>query len=170
MDNTLIIFASNHGTVEKCARELFRLIDGKVDICNLNLRKMLPDLTKYDSVIVGGSIRSGKIQEEIATFCVEHVNELTSKRLGLFIDSLYTGEKAKRQLDEAFPEELSRRAVVRDYFGGEADELKLNFWERIVTTQMIEKEDLVVAFSKEKIKRFAQLMSETSNFPDNTTG
>ena len=30
MDNTLIVFASNHGTVDKCARELFRLIDGKV--------------------------------------------------------------------------------------------------------------------------------------------
>ncbi|MEN6589118.1 MAG: flavodoxin domain-containing protein [Proteiniphilum sp.] len=163
MDNTLIIFASNHGTVEKCARELFRLIDGNVDICNLNRREMLPDLTNYDSVIVGGSIHSGRIQEVIATFCEENLDELAVKRLGLFINCLYTGEKAQRQLDEAFPEELRRNAVVRDYFGGEVDELKLNFWERIVTTQMIEKEDLVVALSKEKIKRFAELMSEVSN-------
>jgi len=163
MDNTLIIFASNHGTVEKCARELFRLIDGKVDICNLNQRKMLPDLTNYDSIIVGGSIHSGKIQVEIATFCEENQNELASKRLGLFISCIYKGEKAQRQLDEAFPEELRRNAVVSDYFGGEIDELKLNFWERLVTKQMIEKEDLVVALSNEKIKRFAKLMSEVSN-------
>ncbi len=163
MDNTLIIFASNHGTVEKCARELFRLIDGKVDICNLSRRETLPDLTHYDSVIVGGSIHSGKIQAEIATFCEENRNELAAKRLGLFINCIYTGEKAQRQLDEAFPEELRRNAVVCDYFGGEADELKLNFWERIVTTQMIEEEDLVVTLSNERIKRFAALMSEVSN-------
>jgi menaquinone-dependent protoporphyrinogen IX oxidase len=28
MDNTLIIYSSNHGTVDKCARELFKLMEG----------------------------------------------------------------------------------------------------------------------------------------------
>ncbi|WP_294068763.1 flavodoxin domain-containing protein [Proteiniphilum sp. UBA1028] len=163
MDNTLIIFASNHGTVDKCARELFRLIDGKVDICNLNERKIVPDLTKYDSVIVGGSIHSGKIQDEIAAFCEKHLDELSTKRLGLFINCSYTGKKAQKQLDEAFPEELKRSAVVRDYFGGEVNEMKLTLWERIVTTQMIEKEDLTVVLSKEKIRRFAESMYEENN-------
>ena len=59
MDNTLIVFASDHGTVEKCARELFRLIDGKVDICDLNKRDIIPDLSTYDSIVIGGSIHSG---------------------------------------------------------------------------------------------------------------
>ncbi len=163
MDNTLIIFASNHGTVDKCARELFKQIDGKVDICNLNEREMVPDLTKYDSVIVGGSIHSGKIQEEVAFFCEEHLDELADKRLGLFINCLHTGEEAQKQLDDAFPDELARRAVVRDYFGGEVNELKLTILERIVTTQMIEKEDLEVALSKDKIKHFAQCMSGVNN-------
>jgi len=160
MDNTLIVFASSHGTVEKYARELFRLIDGKVDICNLSEREMVPDLTKYDSVIVGGAIQPGKMQEEISLFCGKHLNELVVKRVGLFIYCLLTGENAQKLLDDAFPEELKNCAVVRDYFGGEVNGLKMNIWERIVTTQMIEKENLILELSKEKIQRFARAMSE----------
>src|SRR5690554_5725337 len=161
MDNTLIVFASNHGAVEKCARELFRQLDGKVDICNLNNREYTPDLSKYDSIIVGGSIHSGEIQEVIAQFCENHMESLATKRLGLFISCLYSGEKAKRQLDNAFPEKLNRHAVVRDYFGGEVDALKLSFWERIITSQVIENENLVVKLSKERIDRFANKMKAT---------
>ena len=159
MDNTLIVFASNHGTVEKCARELFRQIEGKVDICNLKRRDFLPDLSGYEAIIVGGSIHSGKIQEEISSFCDENLEMLASKRLGLFVNCLYSGKKAQKQLDDAFPEILNRKAVVRDYFGGEVDQLKLSFWERVVTTRMIEEGDLVVAVSKERIARFATTIS-----------
>ncbi len=161
MDNTLIVFASNHGTVEKCARELFRLMDGKVDICNLDRRDFTPELSGYDSIIIGGSIHSGRIQDVIAEFCRENVSVLSGKHIGLFINCLYSGEKALKQLDDAFPEILNQKAVVRDYFGGEVDKIKLSFWERIITTQMIEKEDLVVTLSKEKIERFAQIMLST---------
>ncbi|MCE5205638.1 MAG: flavodoxin domain-containing protein [Porphyromonadaceae bacterium] len=167
MDNTLIVFASNHGTVDKYARELFRLIDGKVDICNLNEREMVPDLTKYDSVIVGGAIQSGKMQEEISLFCEKHLDELVVKRLGLFIHCPLTGENAQKLLDGAYPKELKDCAVVRDYFGVEANQLKMNIWERIVTTQMIKKKDLIVELLKEKIERFARVMSEADNIPDN---
>lgn len=159
MDNTLIVFASNHGTVEKCARELFRRIDGKVDICNLNRRDFLPDLSGYDSVIVGGSIHNGEIQDEISSFCNENIKLLATKRLGLFINCLYSGERAQQQLDDAFPEALNRIAVVRDYFGGEVDKLKLTFWERVVTSRIIKEGDLIVAISKERIDRFANIMT-----------
>jgi len=167
MDNTLIVFASDHGTVEKCARELFSLMSGKVDLCNLKQRETLPELSTYDTIIVGGSIHSGKIQQSIATFCDEHLELLATKRIGLFINCLYTGEKAQQQLDDAFPGLLSRQAIIRDYFGGEVDELKLNFWERMVTKQMIEEDELVVALSKEKMARFADIIS-TAHEPENT--
>lgn len=162
MDNTLIIFASNYGTVEKCARELFSQIEGKVDICNLSQRKFLPDLSGYDAIIVGGSIHNGKIQEEISSFCRDKLDVLFTKRIGLFINCLYSGDIAQQQLDEAFPESLSMHAVVRDYFGGEIDELQLTFWERMVISKMIEQGDIAVAISKEKIKRFARKMTSVN--------
>ncbi len=159
MYNTLIVFASEHGTVEKCARELFRLIEGKVDICDLNKRDIIPDLSGYDSIVIGGSIHSGKIQRVISDFCVANLDLLINKRIGLFINCIYSGEKALKQLEEAFPRELSDKAVVREYFGGEINELKLNYWEKIITKQMIDQENLVVSLSKEKIDHFAKTIS-----------
>jgi len=161
MHNTLIVFASNHGTVERCARELFRLIDGKVDLCNLNRRESIPDLKVYDSLIVGGSIHYGKVQNVIAGFCKNNQSLLAGKRLGLFVNCLYSGEKAQQQLDKAFPESLARHALVREYFGGELDEEKMNFWERLITRQIVRSEELEVYLDKEKITRFANIM--TSN-------
>lgn len=159
MNNTLIVFASEHGTVEKCARELFRLIDGKVDICDLNKREITPDLIKYDSIIIGGSIHSGKIQTVISDFYEDNLDLLLKKRVGLFINCIYTGEKAQKQLDDAFPQALNKKAVVRDYFGGEINELKLNYWEKIITKQMIEQENLDVRLLREKIDLFVEKMS-----------
>lgn len=125
MNNTLIVFASEHGTVEKCARELFRLIDGKVDICDLSQRQIIPDLTGYDSIIIGGSIHYGEIQKAISDFCKTNLDLLNKKRIGLFINCIYTGDKAMLQLNNAFPKELNDKAVVRDYFGGEINDLNI---------------------------------------------
>lgn len=159
MDNTLIVFASNQGTTEKFAREFFRRINGKVDICNLTPRDFLPDLLKYDSVIIGGSVHGGTMQKEIISFCNDNLEVLLTKRLGLFINCICSDKKAQQQLDRAFPDILTRKAVVRDYFGGELDKLKLSFWERILATRTVNKGDLFVEISREKIKRFAHKMS-----------
>ena len=159
MYNTLIVFASNHGTVERCARELFRLLKGKVDLCNLNRRESIPDLGTYDTIIVSGSIHYGKIQDVIAGFCTNNQQLLADKRLGLFINCLYSGVKAQRQLESAFPEILTRHAVVQDYFGGELNDKKMNFWERIITRQIVRSEELEVMLYKEKIERFAEVIT-----------
>lgn len=126
-NNTLIAYASRYGNVEKCARELFNLIDGKVDICNLNNRESFPDASTYDSIIIGGSIYQGKIQESVSDFCDINLDILTKKRLGLFISCLYSDERAAKELQEAFPTELLNSAVVSDYFGGEIDKSRLSF-------------------------------------------
>lgn len=159
MNNSLIIFASDNGTVEKCAKELFLQMDGKVDLCNLYSRKINPDLSAYDTIIIGGSIRSGKIQDVIAEFCEVNISKLIQKNIGLFINCIYSGKKALQQLDDAYPVSLNKIAIVRDYFGGEIDDLKLNYLERMITKQMIEKENLIVKLSKEKIIHFAKKMS-----------
>lgn len=159
MKNSLIIFASDHGTVEKCVKELFIQMDGKVDLCNLNSREINPDLSAYDTIIIGGSIRSGKIQNVISKFCEANISTLIQKNIGLFINCIYSGEKALKQLDDAYPASLNEIAIVRDYFGGEIDELNLNYLERMITKQMIEQDNLIVKLSKEKITLFAQKMS-----------
>ena len=64
-----------------------------------------------------------------------------------------------KQLEDAYPVSLNEIAIARDYFGGEIDNLKLNYLERMITKQMIEQENLIVKLSKDKITLFAQKMS-----------
>lgn len=156
MDNTLIVFASQHGTTRKCAQELFEALDGRVDLCDLTKRAILPDISIYDTVIIGGSIYSGVIQESISTFCNTNAEILQQKKLGLFITCMYSGKKAQAQLDAAFPSGISKKALVRSYFGGEINKSKLSFWERIIANQMIEKENLILHLSTDKIYQFAE--------------
>ncbi len=160
-DNTLIVYASRHGNVERCARELFNLIDGKVDICNLNNRESFPDASTYDSIIIGGSIYQGKIQKSVSEFCEMNLDVLTKKRLGLFICCLYSDERAERELKEAFPPALISSAMVSDYFGGVVDKSRLSFWEKIITRRMAASGELVSSISKEKIKEFAKKINPT---------
>ena len=158
-NNTLIVYASRHGSVEKRARELFRLIDGKVDICNLNNRNSLPDVSTYDSVIIGGSIYYGKVQKYVSDFCSGNRDVLKEKRLGLFVSCLHSGEIAEKELQEAFPEELFRGARASDYFGAEIDKAKLSFLEKIIVNRMVKSGKLTLSDSTEKIKRFAEKMN-----------
>lgn len=158
-NNTLIVYASRHGNVEKCAQELFDLLHGKVDICNLNERESFPDASTYDSVIIGGSIYQEKIQETVSDFCNANLDILTKKRVGLFICCLYSDDKAKKELQEAFPPELLDTALISDYFGGEIDTNRLTFLEKIITNRMAKAGELVPLISHEKIRKFAEKMN-----------
>lgn len=95
MNNTLIAFASRHGAVEKCARQLFRLINGNVDLCNLEEREFLPDLSAYDFIVIGGSIYSEHIQQVVTDFYVQKMSELKAKKLGLFSAACIPARKRK---------------------------------------------------------------------------
>lgn len=158
-NNTLIVFASKHGNAEKCARELFHLLEGKVDFCNLNHRKTYPDITTYDTVIVGGSIYHGKVQESVSSFCYKNLHELQQKRLGLFISCIYTGDKAQKELHESFPKPLMQNAIVSDYFGGGVVTSKLSFLEKIIINQLIDLDEVFSNMSSEKIQHFAEKMN-----------
>lgn len=159
MSNTLIVYKSRYGTTAQCTNKLFHLLDGKVDICNLSDRACLPDLSNYDTIVIGGSIHYGKIQKEIAMFCREHIDLLRGMRLGLFITCLYSGEKARKQLGAAFPEILSQKAVVCDFFGGKLPFEKMNFWERFVTKSVVKREKIEVKLLKKKIANFANILN-----------
>jgi menaquinone-dependent protoporphyrinogen oxidase len=71
--STLIIYASKHGSAEKCASELSKKLSGKVDLCNLKNGKM-PELSQYTKVIIGGSIYVGKVQKEVSEFCLKNLD------------------------------------------------------------------------------------------------
>lgn len=165
--NMLIVYATKYGCTEKCAVILSEKLTGKVDLCNLKMVKNI-DLSKYDKVIIGGSIYIGKIQKEVSEFCAKNLDILKEKKIGLFICCMRNGKIAETQLNSSFPKELLSNAVARESFGGEFIFKKMNFMERFIV-KMVTKRDksfTVLDTSKDmstisevSINRFAQLMN-----------
>ncbi len=130
---TLIAYATKHGCTENCAKELASLLKGEVNLCNLkdDINASI-DLSKYDAVIIGGSIYAGQIQNEVRKFSQEKMEQLANKKLGLFICCMFEGDQATIQLNSSFPNQLVDRAIAKQCFGGELNIQKMNFFEKLI--------------------------------------
>jgi|Deesub1362A_J573_1020465.scaffolds.fasta_scaffold06256_5 menaquinone-dependent protoporphyrinogen oxidase len=156
--NTLIVYATNYGCTEKCATILSEKLTGKVDLCNLKVVNAV-DLSKYDKVIIGGSIYMSKIQKEVREFCSKNLNVLKDKKIGLFICCMRDGNIAETQLNKSFPQELLANAVAGEYFGGEFIFRKMNFLDKLIVKKVTKIDKDMSNILEENINRFAQLMN-----------
>lgn len=77
--NYLIIYMSRHGTTAKVASELKeKLGTEKTTLVDLE-RDYVPSLDQFNTVIIGGSVHAGTIQQELMTFCIKNKRELLKK-------------------------------------------------------------------------------------------
>lgn len=167
---TLIIYASKHGTAEKCSQLLKSKLQGEVTIVNIK-KENVPDINSFQNIIIGGSIYIGKIQKSLSEFCVKNLDELKRKNIGLFICCMNTKD-AEMQLDNAFPKELLSIASTKECFGGEFNLKEMNFMEKtiikMVSKSLAKKDETSAAtdnkkdtstLSEENINRFAEKMN-----------
>ena len=131
---TIIVYASKHGCVEKCAQLLTAKIAGAVQLCNLTGEKNV-QIADFDTVIIGGSIHAGRIQKEIAVFCERNKQQLLAKKLGLFLCCANL-KQYEKHLKEAFPEELIQHAATVKHLGYAFYFDKMNFIERTVIRKL----------------------------------
>ncbi|MGG6312320.1 flavodoxin domain-containing protein [Paenibacillus macerans] len=129
--STLIVYAGKYGCTEKCVQTLAAQIKDPVEIVNLR-RDAVPDLSAFDSVIVGGSIYFGQFQKACQQFCRDRLSELKLKKLGLFI-CCGNFENTEQFLAAAFPAELLEHAAAKAGFGGELSMDQMSPLDRFVT-------------------------------------
>lgn len=156
---TLIVYGTKYGCTEKCARILSEKLTGEVDMYNLKGLKDV-DISQYDKVIIGGSIHIGKIRKEVEEFCSEKLDELRSKKVGLFICCMRDGETAKEELNNAFPKELLASAIAKEYFGGEFIFSKMKFLDRLIVKKVSKIDKDTSNINMENINRFAQMIND----------
>ena len=154
--STLIAFASKYGFTKTCAEILGKKLEGKVDICDLGSNH--PDLTKYDKVIIGGSIYAGKIRKPVKSFCSDNQNTLKDKKTGFFICGMAKEDDAQKQLESSFPKELLATAAAKGFFGGECNYNKMNFIEKFIMKKITGSDQSQSRIAEENITRFAGLM------------
>ena len=161
INNTIIVYASRHGTTAEYAKEMLKLLDGNVDLCSLDERaNSMPDMSFYDTIVIGGSIHYGKNSKLVVSFVKNNIELLNSRRLGLFVTSYYEGEKALQQLSNAYPKELLEKAIVADYFDGELLFQKLNVFEKMVAKVVLKAEEMHSVIIKSKVIEFAEKLNQ----------
>lgn len=131
---TLIVYGSTYGYAKECAKQLSEQLKGGVVLVNAQADK-IPALKEFDNVIIGGSIYMGQIQKKVKDFCTANVEELSGKRVGLFL-CCGLPENLELSMKNAFPEKLLQKAAAKECFGGELRPEKMNFLHRMLTGVM----------------------------------
>ncbi|MGL5692637.1 MAG: flavodoxin domain-containing protein [Peptostreptococcaceae bacterium] len=136
---TLIVFGSNYGSTEECAKMLKNYIGQNCEVINVNNIKNT-SLNKYENIIIGSPVYAGMFNKEIKEFIENNKDELINKKIGLFMCCMSNGEKINEQFEANLPKEILNNAVIKENFGGEFNFSKMNFLERSIV-KMIAKKD-----------------------------
>lgn len=134
------------------------------DVTLVNLKKdVLPLLSGFSRVIIGGSIHAGQVQKRVKEFCHAHLTELQSKELGLFICCMEEGATARKQLSDAYPEVLLQNAKVTACFGGAFDFGRMNFLEKMVVKKVAHVKQSTSKVDFEAVRQFSRRMDRIFN-------
>jgi len=155
---TIIVYGTKYGTAEKCSEQLKAKLQGEVTLVNIKKESLL-DITAYDNIIIGGSIYMGQIRKEVKKFCIENLNVLKDKKVGLFICGL-SDEDVITPLKNSFPEVLLTNAIAKEHFGGEVIFKKMNFIERFIMKKIAKTDKDVSKLSEGNINKFAELVNK----------
>lgn len=120
---TLIIYGSRKGFAQFCAGQLAEKLEGRAISAGKAGAECLADV---DLLIIGSSIRMGKITRDLRRFIHKNREALMQKKLGLFICS---GDTDRDYGVENFPGELRNHASLIDNFGGR---LKLEDYDPVL--------------------------------------
>ena len=127
----LIAYRSRYGCTRRYAELLAGKLAGEVTVADLRREGRLSPAA-FDLVLLGSPIYAGAVPSGVTRFCERHRSALLRLPVGLFICCLYEGEKARAQLDSAYPDWLSLHAFGRWALGGEIRPGSLRFFDRLL--------------------------------------
>ncbi len=157
---TLIIYLSRHGCAEKASQLLTEKLEGDVAVINLKKEKN-PDISTYTSVIIGGSIHAGQVQDGIKKFCQKNMDRLLHVQVGLYLCCMERGDTAWKQFNDAFPEKLRDHAIARGLFGGEFNFERMSFFEQKIVEKVAKVTESKSMMDLDAIEEFACKFSIT---------
>lgn len=151
----LIIFSTKCGASENCAKFIKKDLKGETDLINLGTEKC-SDIDSYDNVIIGGGIYAGKLKSEIKDFVEENKESLKNKNIGLFILCREKGDRAQEYIKTNFPEEMVKKAFVKEHLGHGLNLDRLNFIEKLLFRIVFKVKESSSEINHDGIKRIVE--------------
>ena len=130
--STAIVYSSKTGTALRCAQLLSQQLP---DAAVIEARQAV-DLSRYDTIVLGGSIRAGRIGKGIRKFAQKNCEALLAKRVAIFV-CCASAEGADGYIRANFPEPLVAHAAQTACFGGAYDLAKCKGFDRFVVKMAI---------------------------------
>lgn len=126
----LIAYASKTGTAAECAEMLQKELRG-ADVTVADLAREKPDVRGFDAVVIGGSIRYGKLRRDAADYLTTQQDALAAVPHGLFL-CLSSGHEFEEISEKVFPAALRESAFAVMNFGGRLRLKRAGLFERIL--------------------------------------
>jgi menaquinone-dependent protoporphyrinogen oxidase len=128
----LVAYGSKHGSTEKVAEAITEDLKHAGRDVELRRAADVEDLTRYDGVVLGGSLYFGRWHRDAVRFLSKHRRELSELPVTVFALGPQSAEpqdlaKSRAQLDKALQKvpEVEPRSIA--VFGGVIDPAKLRF-------------------------------------------
>ena len=134
---TLIVYAGKTGSTEKCAGILEQKLKNTTAV---DITKEDIDISQYDLVIIGSSIRMGMFHSEIKKFINKNQEILKSKRTAYYICCGFTNNY-KKYFESNIPAHLLDKAIIYDTFGGEIDMSKQKGLDKFIASMVSKSEE-----------------------------
>ena len=125
---TAVCYATKTGTTEKCANRLKELLP-EADL--FNIEKDSPDLSKYDCIVIGGSIRMGHLHRAAKKLIQGNKSLLMTKKYAFFICNGFP-EQAENFFLQNIDKDLLEHSLCVSSFGGEVDLGKMKGMDKFI--------------------------------------
>nr|WP_312577810.1 flavodoxin domain-containing protein [Sedimentibacter sp.] len=129
----LIAYASKNKTTETCAKMLGEKLP-ESEIINLSVTK--PDLSLYDTVVIGSCIRFNYIHNDVKNFIGNNIDELMKKRTAIYLCCAFP-EKANQYVLHNFPKKLLNNSTSIECFGGRLKVKPLRLLDKFIIKTVV---------------------------------
>jgi len=153
--STIIVYTTNYGTTEKCARIIADKIGGDTQLVRLGSNEV-PCLHCAQNIIIGGSIYAGRVQSALKKFIAKNIDVLIQKKVGLFLCAAENNEPHRtQQIENAFDKRLREHAVIIETAGYQIDYDKLSMIHKIITKLVSKQSESQSALDMDALDRIA---------------
>ena len=156
---TLIIYESRYGSVKKAVDFLSVKLKDFPDIKN-SKEASKSNLDQYENILIGGSIVMGKIQKNIRDLIDKKMDLLLTKKIVLFIAAAATDpEELKKEMDAAFPQQLSEKALYISHVGFGFNFEKMNFFYKSIIKKSMNTDKSIMELNLEELDKIASIIN-----------
>ncbi|MBN2652207.1 MAG: flavodoxin domain-containing protein [Spirochaetales bacterium] len=161
MKKCIIVYESNHGTVEDCVAKLKNQLKYETEYVKASKFHDVSRLADFDLIIIGASIHAGSVQSKIKEFVTKNQNILIdSARMGLFLCTLSDKEEAEIYFEKNFSPEFLSKVECKGLFGGTVHYERYNWFIKFMMKKITKSSEDINKLHEEEITNFAQYFNK----------